>query len=277
MITILESETNKLKIFWAIETMAVIQGGISSTILNMIQPLATEMSAMDAELSMLKDKNNLTILAPNPETPTAITDRIKIIEDKQTELFKKLNLNALEATSKDPIANGDLGSGQEDEDTPHQTMIEGTGNTSKILDRIPRSPTNPNPNPGPQTQGPAKTPAGMDKNSTVNVLKGINKYLMTRNLNDCLSCHTVYLTLATYACFTIIQCFLFLVLCCRSTGSRQAIKGLKADMAETKQRLGMVESNLLQANQRTGATAAAAIRSSSRTTPRFLPSAPALY
>ena len=62
MITTLESETNKLKIFWAIETMAVIQGGISSTILNMIQSLATEMSAMDAELSMLKDQNNLTIL-----------------------------------------------------------------------------------------------------------------------------------------------------------------------------------------------------------------------
>ena len=97
MITTLESETNKLKIFWAIETMAVIQGGISSTILNMIQSLATEMSAMDAELSMLKDQNNLTILTPNPDTLTAIKDRIKIIEDKQTELFKKLNLNALEA------------------------------------------------------------------------------------------------------------------------------------------------------------------------------------
>ena len=151
--------------------MAVIQGGISSTTLNMIQSLATEMSAMDAELSKLKDKNNLAILAPNPETLTAITDRIKIIEDKQTELFEKLNLNALEDTPKDPTVNGDLGqdsttnrevgSGQEEEDTTHQTMIDGTGNTSKILDRIPRSPIDSNPTSDVEreTQRPAKNPS----------------------------------------------------------------------------------------------------------------------
>merc|ERR1712105_527602 len=132
--------------------------------------------------------------------------------------------------------NREVGSGQEEEDTT-PTMTDGTGNTSKILDRIPRSPIDSNPTSGPQTQRPAKTPAGMDKNSTGHILKGINKYLMTRNLNDCLSCTTVYLTLATYVCFTITQCFFFLILCCRSTGSRQATKGLKSDIAETKQRI----------------------------------------
>ena len=120
----------------------------------------------------------------------------------------------------------------------------------------------------------------MGKNTSRVLLGGIHKYLMNRNLNDCLSCNSVYLTLAIYICFTVIQCFFFLVLCCRSTGSRQLAKRLKIESAETKQRVGMLESNLLQVNQTArdrAATAAAGIRSNSRTTPRFLPSAPALY
>ena len=174
----------------------------------------------------------------------------------------------------------EFSSGHEDEDNTHQTTIKGTKNTSKSPVRLRRSPTNSNSISDVERSTKTTPKPMMDRNATGHILKGINKYLTTRNLNDCLSCTTVYLTLATYVCFTITQCFFFLILCCRSTGSRQATKGLKIDIAETKQRVGMLESNLLQANQRAGAraaTAAAAIRSSSRTTPRFLPSAPALY
>ena len=135
----------------------------------MIQPLATKMSAMGTELSRL---NNLTTLDPSPETLATITNRVGIIEDKQTKLFRMLNLKELEVTSKDPIdgnlgqepygdygdlgqdptPNGERGSGQvdefpsgdEDEDTTHQTTIKGTENTSKSPVRIRRSPTDSN-------------------------------------------------------------------------------------------------------------------------------------
>ena len=294
MTTTLGSETNKLRVIWAIETMAVIQGGISSTTFEMIQSLTTEMSKTNAKITELEDRDklptpaqlnllerisnmntsleHLTNQVTNSETLINITKRVRDIEEDQTKLFEKLE--SLEVTLKEPTTNGELGSGLEGEDT-HLTTNNGLETTSKVLSRQVRSPIQ-------QTQSGQGTPEPTisSMGNTSRILGGLHKYLISRNLNDCLSCKSVYLALAIYICLTVIQCFFFLVLCCRSTGSRQLEKRLKIESAETKQRVGMLESNLLQVNQTArdrAVTAAAGIRSNSRTTPRFLPSAPALH